>query len=160
MWLLIRTLPAQPKCPSHSKVGPCRCQWVQALCLLCTHTCIAPSGMSSIAYLRFSTAQQLQSTLGVPSGDFVLRYVETQVRGPLVCDHVPLVCDHVPVVCDHVPLVCDHVPLVCDHVPMVCDHVPLVVIMCLWCVIMCLWCVIMCLWCVILLHLSGAIWTW
>eukprot|EP00731_Ephydatia_muelleri_P031717 Em0023g224a len=39
----------------------------------------APSGMSSIAYLRFSTAQQLQSTLGVPSGDFVLRYVETQV---------------------------------------------------------------------------------
>eukprot|EP00731_Ephydatia_muelleri_P031794 Em0023g301a len=37
----------------------------------------APSGMSSIAYLRFSTAQQ--SALMLPSGDFVLRYVETQV---------------------------------------------------------------------------------
>ena len=59
----------------------------------------------------------------MPSGDFVLRYVETQVCGPLVCDHVPLVCDHVPLVCDHVPLVCDHVPLVCDHVPLVCDPI-------------------------------------
>ena len=47
------------------------------------HTYIVPSGRSSIAYLRFSTAQLLQSALMLPSDDFVLRYVETQVGVPM-----------------------------------------------------------------------------
>ena len=162
MWLLIRTLSAQSKYPSHFKVGPHGCK---ALCILCTHTYIAPSGRSSIAYLRFSTSQLLQSTLMVPSGYFLLRYIETQVCVPLVC-HVIMclwcvICHWCVIMCHWCVILCLWCVILCLWCVIMCLWCVIMchwcvimchwcVIMCLWCVIMCIWCVIMCLWCVIL----------